>query len=138
MKTYYAHSLALYNTPQEARDLETIRAMYAAIDGSILAIINPNDAGIESFCQAVKAAARAEGADPSQRVMDHIFKPMVQSCARLVFRALPGGAIPAGVAQEIAWAQEKNIPVLELPTFIGRRVLTVEETRTYLQEVGER
>jgi hypothetical protein len=64
--------------------------------------------------------------------MDY-FCDVVQSCNVLFFRALPDGSIPAGVAKEIKCAQERSIPVFEIPYF-NRKVLTVEETRAYIKD----
>jgi hypothetical protein len=56
----------------------------------------------------------------------------------LAFRALPDGTIPSGVAQEIKWAGEAGIPVIELPSAVNRRTLTLDQTREYLKEIGQR
>jgi hypothetical protein len=66
------------------------------------------------------------------------FKPYVAGANALVFRAFPDGSIGAGVAKEIAWAQEAGLPVLEIPRQIGRRTLTTEQTREMLAELGQR
>lgn len=38
MKIYYAHCIAIYNTPQEERDLEKIKKLFTAAE-----IYNPNN-----------------------------------------------------------------------------------------------
>jgi hypothetical protein len=62
----------------------------------------------------------------------------VQRCAALFFRAFPDGSIGAGVAKEIAWAEEMNIPVVEIPRQIARRTLSVDDTKAMLAELGQR
>ena len=116
---YYARCKALYGTPQEARDIETIRKM-----GYEPAVFDRN------IVDALKERA--------QDVMEMYFLPLVSTCPVLFFRSLPDGSIPAGVAKEVAHAQSKGIIVLELPSSVQRRSLSVELTREYLREVGER
>ena len=73
----------------------------------------------------------------AEHVMEY-FAELVRSCGAVAFRVLPDGSIPAGVAKEIAVANEVGKPVIELPSGISRRVITVEQTREYLAEVGQR
>jgi hypothetical protein len=56
----------------------------------------------------------------------------------LAFRALPHGDIPSGVAQEIVAALEAKMPVFELPSMPASRFISVEETREYLYDIGQR
>jgi hypothetical protein len=138
MKVYYAHCIALYNTPQELRDRDTLRCLFPWAK-----IVNPNDGPIEEQCNLIKAdyyngAAGAAFPNAGGAVMALVFKPLVQSCHALAFRALPDGSIPAGVAQEITWAKEAKLPILELPTNLSRRCLSLDQTREYLREVGQR
>jgi hypothetical protein len=115
--------------------------------------VNPNTSHIAARCvqirtqvEAANAAYNKElsaiaslvGADPGAEVMRQVFKPLAQTCDLLVFRALPDGAIPAGVAKEIQWAEEVNVPVIELPSALSRRTLTLAQTKQYLKEVGQR
>lgn len=113
---YYAHVMALYDTPQEKRDVQLLQRL--GFD-----VLNPNR-------PAHAAGAKREGME--------YFKGLVLKCDVLAFRALPDGSISSGVAMEIKWAQEADMPVFELPGSVSRRCLTVEQTREYLTEVGQR
>lgn len=160
MRLYYAHCIAIYSTPQEDRDIETLEELG-------FTVVNPNSSLIDSACERVKAIVgaltdmdacydNAKGRleslkadlhevntlrtyrDGGKAVMDVIFKPLVLSCDALAFRGLPDGRIPAGVLQEILWARDSNMRILELPSNLIRRQMTVDETREYLREIGSR
>ena len=112
---YYAHPLSTYNTAQEARDIEIIKAL--GVD-----VLNPNGPehnegylreGMPSFVNLIRAR-----------------------CHLLCFRAFPDGSIPAGIAKEIE-AMDFG-PVIELPSAINRRTLSVQATRAFLREGGFR
>jgi hypothetical protein len=122
LKAYYAHSQAIYGTPQEERDHRTIREL-----GYEPMLFGP-------VTQRMADEAKAQG----QNAMDVVFRPMVENCDILFFRALPDGRIPAGVYKEIIYAREAGIPVLELPSGIHSREMSVSDTREYLKEVGQR
>jgi len=141
---YYAHCTALYGTPQEARDVELIGAVFSGTFQDCR-VVNPGaDHQIKKQCDAIEAEVKKHNRkatlkrDASQEKMDRVFKIAAQTCHVLVFRALPDGMIPAGVAKEIAWAEEAGIPVMELPSSTLRRVLTLPQTRQYLKEIGQR
>jgi hypothetical protein len=116
LKVYYAHCIALYNTKQESRDVQILQALG-------FQVINPNakkhDVGAKKYGMAY-------------------FEKFADECDLIVFRALPHGDITGGVGQEIEWFQERNKPVIELPSLALRRVLTKEISRVYLKEVGTR
>ena len=116
MKAYYAHCLAIYDTPQEKRDIATIERLG-------LTVVNPNsvecDAGYE-------------------RDGMKYFDRFAEECDVVIFRAIPDGGIPAGIAAEIASFQKRGKPVIELPSGILGRVMSVDETREYLREIGHR
>jgi hypothetical protein len=116
MKIYYAHPISLYNTEQEQRDIATL-------DGLGFTIHNPNYTGNESKYQ--------------EKGMD-IFKELIAGCDAIAIRAFPDGSISSGVANEIIMAQDLNMAVIELPTAILKRTLSVDETRQYLKEAGAR
>lgn len=122
MRAYYAHCLALYDTHQEARDLETIKALGWEV-------INPNAPGVNEQVVALKQA---------QADYMLLFRDMLAPCDVLVFRSLPDGRIPSGVFCEIGYAKEMGKPVLELPSQMHARGITKEQTREYLLEVGYR
>lgn len=116
MKIYYAHSISLYNTPQEERDVLALRMLG-------FSVLNPNapqhDAGYKAQGMAY-------------------FDTLLDECDGLAFRAHPGGAIPAGVAKEISFMKLRGKPIFELPTFVGRQLLSVDDTRDFLKEIGHR
>jgi hypothetical protein len=138
MIVYYAHCLAIYDTPQEMRDVFLLESLGFSVE-------NPNTSAVTAECAQVRENARRwnienpnEPLDLSQHVMEQVFHKRVRACHVLAFRALPGGRIPAGVAQEVEWAREAGIPVIELPTNVIGRGMSVAETREYLHEVGQR
>lgn len=116
MLAYYAHCTSIYNTPQEERDLALINELG-------FSVYNPN-------CQEAEEGYKNESMP--------WFRKKVQECDVFIFRALPDGDIPAGVAKEIGYAREFTKPIIELPSGVQRRVLSVEQTREYLHEVGQR
>lgn len=124
LRVYYAHCIAIYDTPQEQRD----RALLTALGFDIY---DPDSREVE------EEIARRKAADPNGDYME-FFRGLVTACDALVFRALPDGRIPAGVAKEIAYAQEAGLPVFELPSGVIARTATLDETREYLREVGQR
>ena len=124
MKIYYGHCQAIYGSPQDKRDVEMLIKM--GFD-----VVNPSDPEHEAMAKKMKGCGQGD------RVMDY-FVSLVEGCDAVAFRALPDGAIPAGVAKEIERAVMSGKPVIELPSCISRRVLTVEQTREYLKEIGQR
>lgn len=128
MKVYYAHCQAIYSTPQEDRDIETLESLG-------MQVINPCAPHIKARILEIRKLIPG---DAGSVIMDTVFRPLVERCDALAFRALPDGSIPAGVAQEIAWAVEFALPVIELPSSMTRRTIGVAETREYLREIGQR
>lgn len=116
MKVYYAHCVAIYNTPQEQRDVETLAKL--GFD-----VLNPN-------IKEVQEAYPTKGMD--------MFKAMVEGCDVTAFRALPDGRIAAGVSKELEWAKAAGKPIIELPNAIAGRAMGVEATREYLRDCGQR
>ncbi len=119
MIIYYAHFSGIYNTKQEERDIETIKKLFPEAT-----IINPNK------------PEHQEGYKVSGLGMDYFFN-LVRESDALVFRGCVNGKIGAGVWGEIQIAQEKGIPVIELPSFLDRQ-MSVDETRLMLKELGVR
>jgi hypothetical protein len=62
------------------------------------------------------------------------FVQLASECDLIAFRALPDGSITAGVVLEI----KAGPPVIELPSGINRRTLTIQQTLETLQESGQR
>lgn len=139
MRIYYAHCMAIYNTPQEARDI-------ALLDSLGFEVVNPNHPDIDKRCKAIRDEIAqynriciSAKRDPSDEMMASIFKPLATiRCDALAFRALPDGRIPAGVAQEVEWARDYGHAILELPSNFTDRRMSLEVTREYLREVGQR
>ena len=115
MTVYYARSMAIYDTPEEKRDMDLLASL-----GWMVVPFTPE----------MQARAKEEGMVP--------FEEAVRTATMLIFRALPNGEIGAGVAQEIKTAQEAGIPVLEFPQLKPSRMLSVEETRWHLHAAGQR
>ena len=116
MRVYYAHPLDIYNTPQESKDIQELKNLG-------LYVVNPN------------TVQHSEGYNFEGM---KYFENVVKSCTSLAFRALPDGRIPAGIAKEIAWALEVGLHIIELPYWNTERIMTVDETRKYLIDVGYR
>jgi hypothetical protein len=116
MKVYYSHCVNIYNTPQEARDIKLLESLG-------FEVINPN-------LPEHAAHYPVEGMG--------YFVALVVGCDAFAFRALPDGRIPAGVAMETAQAIACGHPIIELPSRMLSRVISVMETREYLKEVGQR
>jgi hypothetical protein len=116
VKVYYAHCLALYGKPQEERDTTILRALG-------FEVVNPN--------------APEHAAGYQREGMDY-FRRFAKECDAVAFRALADGAIPAGVAEEVHAFRVESKPVIELPSGMERRALSVAATREYLRESGQR
>ena len=117
MKTiYYAHPISIYDTPQETRDISLLRSLG-------LEPVNPN---------------QAEWQEEYKRRGMEFFIEKVRECDGLAFRGLMDGSIPAGIKKEIDKAMDLNFPIIELPTAINRRSLTLDETREALLQCGQR
>ena len=112
MKVYYAHSISIYNTKQEERDVNTLNSLG-------FEVINPN--------QHIHQEGYKKGG------MQY-FVDLANECDVIAFRAHPNGDIPAGIFKEI----QTDKPVIELPSSIKRRALSVDDTREYLKEMGLR
>jgi len=116
VKHYYARCQALDKTPQYDRDVALLRSLGFDV--------------WEADQKEKEASYRKEGME--------FFLREVRKCDALAFRALPSGKIPAGVYKEIMTALEEQIPVIELPSALSQRGLSVEQTREYLREIGFR
>ena len=127
MKVYYAHCMAIYNTQQEVRDIAMLEAMG-------FEVLNPNCPELSQTVRGMRASGKT-----STEIMDFFMKIVASDDVdALVFRALPDCSLSAGVAKEIKVAEECGKPVLELPSGNTRRTLSVQATREYLREIGQR
>jgi len=126
LKVYYAHSVAIYNTPQEERDIATLKALG-------FEIVNPNSPKIEAQYSGML------GKVPYEVMFDEVFGNAVRACDLVAFRAIPSSnRIGSGVALEITYAEEAELPIIELPGCLNSRRMTVEETKEHLRECGHR
>ena len=116
LTVYYAHSTALYNTPQETRDIQALSTLG-------FEIVNPNSPKHE-------AGYKKDG-------MEYFIR-IVETCAAIAFRANPDGSMNAGVHSEVMTAKALGKPILELPCGLKSRGLTIDQTRAYLEEQGSR
>lgn len=116
MKVYYARPISLYNTPQDERNVKLLESLGFEVN-------NPDKAElVERY--------KTEG-------MEVYFK-LVRESDAVAFAAFVDGKIGAGVMGELQVAIDAGKPVIEIPTFLPSRVLTVDETRTYLRYLGKR
>lgn len=116
MKAYYARPINLYNSEQDKRDIELIKNL--GFD-----LVNPNK-------EELQQRYKQEGMD--------VFLQAVEDCNMLFFRSFPDLKISAGVKKEIDKAIICGLIVLELPTIIDGRILSVDDTRNYLKYLGYR
>lgn len=118
---YYTHSMYLYNTEQERRDIELLKKL-----GFV--VINPNS---EIYNSEYKKLIKK-----GQHNMKYWVK-LARSCSCIAFRSCPDGSILSGVGAELN--ENIDMPIFELPRMINKRTLSnVNDTRQYLQEIGER
>lgn len=119
MKTaYYARPISIDGTPQFDRDIKLIEMI------GFVPTPSPEDK-IEILKQYKIVGMEA-------------FRESVETSDILIFRAFPDGSIGTGVYKEIKWALDKNIPIIEIPRQIERRKLSVDDTRSMLEELGNR
>lgn len=116
MKIYYAHCISIFNTPQEHRDIKLLEDLGFEVH-------NPNN---------------QDDADGYKNHGMDYCKNLVRRFSALAFRSLPNGSIPAGIYKEIIWARQAGILIIELPSSLLRREMSVDETREYLTEIGHR
>lgn len=121
----YAHGQYLYGTPQEKRDVALLKSL------SCKEVVNPGDPEVQDD-QLFWTESRPVGGP-----MDYGLS-LVADCDALAFRAFPNGVIPAGVGKEIEKALELAMVVIELPSLVSTRVMSVEQTRELLSGLGRR
>jgi hypothetical protein len=113
---YYAHCMSIYDTKQEERDVDTLQSLGFEVD-------NPNHFRHQDNWKTYGMSY----ADA-----------LVFNADVVAFRALPDGRISSGVAYELRKAKEYGKTIIELPNSILSREMTIEQTREYLSEVGQR
>lgn len=119
MKVYYAHCMAIYGKPQERADVKMLQSLG-------FTVFNPNNADVSKRCKKL----RSQGINPMA-----IFEDYVKRCDVFAYHPLPDGRIPSGVALEYEWAQEMNMPIIELPAdnMFAQRRMSYEDTVKYLR-----
>jgi hypothetical protein len=116
MKVYYARPINLYNSAQDQRDINLMLKLG-------FEVLNPNK-------EELQERYKTKGMD--------VFLEAVADCDALAFRSFPDLKISAGVKKEIDKAIELGKAVIEMPTIISSRVLSVDDTREYLKLLGHR
>lgn len=116
---YYAHSLHIYNTPQEQRDVKALESMG-------FEVLNPNQ-------EIHQRKYQASGYD-----FKYFLDLVRYKCDGVAFRAYMDGSIPAGVASEVKHGQGHGKFILELPRLLEERSLSIDATRQRLREEGQR
>ncbi|RLD67280.1 MAG: hypothetical protein DRI84_02900 [Bacteroidetes bacterium] len=119
LKVYYAHPISLYGTPQEERDLKLLEYLHPKA-----IIYNPaTDKGVEEGYK--------------EKGMRYFYE-IINHCDFLYFRAFPDLKIGAGVWGEIQHGVKESCIVLELPILLESRMLSINDTREYLKQCGNR
>jgi hypothetical protein len=118
---YYAHSMAIYGTPREMKDINMLSEMG-------FEVVNPSSPGVVKGFEKYK--------EIHQDDYMTFFTLLAAACDVVAFRALPDGRIPGGVAKEIA-ANTTGF-LIELPNRVKGRSMNHEETVEYLEDIGER
>lgn len=122
LKCYYAHTMISYGSTQEEMDVNLLESLG-------FEVINPNTPQIQIKLEQFIIY------HGKRRVMD-FFTDIVSDCDLLAFRALPNSEILSGVAVEIMYARDNNMPIIELPCSLDSRMLNYPETKQFLIEIG--
>lgn len=130
-KVYYAHSMHLYSTAQETRDI-------VLLEGLGFEVVNPDAEKHRRMVESIKDSHHRAGIPDAGSAIMTYFEGVVYDCHVLAFRGYTSGKIPAGVWKEIQAAIIKGKPVIELPVILPSRKLSVEETRAILHYEGQR
>lgn len=122
LKCYYAHPMYTYGSTIEQKDLELLNALN-------FEIVNPNcpevQIGLKDYIELNGVAKTME-----------YFADLVSECDMVAFRALPDGRLLSGVAFEVQHAKNNELPVIELPRLLEKRMMNYPETKEYLTELG--
>lgn len=126
MKVYYAHFMGIYDTVQEERDIKTLESLG-------FEVINPNKKEISDKFKLLLSQGHEYNYS-----FDLVFNKMVRECEIFAFRATPDNKITSGVVMELVEAKKNNKIIIELPSAISQRSLSVDATKEYLSELGKR
>lgn len=124
MKIYYAHSIGIYDSLQEQRDIKLLTDLG-------FEVVNPNTDAIREGIAAYKLE------HPDRDYMEY-FRHILDSCDLLAFRALSDSKIGSGVWYEIQYMRLNAKAIIELPNLFEHRALSVFDTREHLRVVGNR
>lgn len=119
---YYAHTMLSYDSTIEQQDIQLLERLG-------FKVVNPNSKKIK---EGLKVFLDRNTKD---KTMDY-FKEIVSECDLVAFRALPNGDILSGISAELQMALECNIPIIELPCSLNKRMQEYPETKQYLNEIG--
>lgn len=122
LKCYYAHSMMSYGSTIEQMDIKLLEKLGFEVE-------NPNQPKYQKGC---KDYVNVHG---FSKTMDY-FGDIILECDILAFRSLPDGTIPSGISYEINKAKEYNIPVIEIPCSLSKRMMDYAQTKEYFTEIG--
>lgn len=120
---YYAHPMMTYNSTIEKEDIELLERLG-------FEVLNPNQKVHQEGCENF---IRVVGKD---KVMSYFTGLINDFCDIIAFRAIPSGELLSGVAEEVRYAAEISLPIIELPRQLKSRSLDYEKTKQYLIESG--
>lgn len=123
LRCYYAHTTTSYGSTIERKDVELLERLG-------FEVINPNQ---EKYALGCAMYAGKYGKD---KVIDYFKVIITHDCDMVAFRSLPNGKISSGIAAEIAYARQINLPIIELPCSLDIRFMDYPETKQYLIELG--
>ncbi len=130
LKVYYAHFMGIYNTPQEERDVKTLKDLN-------LDVLNPNIPEVQRMCK--KAFPKTPYTDEQYiKAFHKVFEPLVKECEVFAFKPLPDNRIPGGVAMELKIAQRLKKIIIELPSNTHARCMSKVDTHEFLKDIGTR
>jgi len=112
VKIYYAHCKSVYGSQEELRDINLLKRLG-------FRVLNPSD---PIYREGWRTKRMAYGLD------------LLKQCQAIAFKQVPFHGISAGVLQELKWAKELNIPIIEIPYKPIRKYksMSIEETRDYI------
>lgn len=116
MKAFYSRPINLYGTLEDQRNIDSIKSLgYEVID---------------TESEEIQAEYSRKGMD--------VFFDLIKNTDVLFFKCALNMQITQGVYKHIVFASDNGIPVLEIPTILNARVMSLEDTRKYLQLTGKR
>ena len=116
MKAFYSRPINLYGTKEDQRNIDLIKSLgYEVID---------------TESEEIQVKYLKNGMD--------VFFDLIKKSDALFFKCALNMQITQGVYKQIVFANENEIPVFEIPTILNSRVMSLEDTRTYLKLTGKR